>query len=103
VQGATNRVVMDAMNRLSELEDWLYQPNMQIHDDLTWCFDTEREFETCTPRILDIMLDGSAFPWFCVPISVEVECGPNWGETQPIGTYYSHKRLGWPIRAKEFM
>ena len=103
VQGATNRIMMDAMNRLSETENWLLQPIMQIHDDLVFSFDSEREFEDSAPIILDFMLDGSAFDWFCVPLSVEIKVGPTWADMVEIGNFSSDKRIGWPKRAKEFM
>lgn len=103
IQGATNRVVMDAMNRLSKMGDRRLQANLQLHDDLSFIFDTENDFEECAPIILDTMLDGSAFPWICVPLSVEIEFGPTWADTEPLGTYNSFERLGWPIREQEFM
>ena len=102
VQGATNRIVMSGMNRLSALGDISLQANFQIHDDLSFCFTSEREFEDNIPIILDTMLDGREFDWFCVPLVIEAKSGPNWSDTQKIGVYSSVDRLGWPHRSKEF-
>jgi len=102
VQGATNRIVMLGMNRLSEKEDNLLQANMQIHDDLTFCFNDVNDYEDSVPRILDTMLDGREFDWFCVPLVVDLKDGRNWAEMKKIGTFSSVERLGWPQRAKEF-
>lgn len=102
VQGATNRVVMHAMNRLSETSDWLLQANIQIHDDLKFHFDSERDYEDAVPRIVETMLDGSDFDWLCVPLVVEIKDGPNWEDMREVGTYSSHRMIGWPTRAREF-
>jgi uracil-DNA glycosylase family 4 len=102
VQGATNRIVMLGMNRLSETGNPLLQANMQIHDDLTFCFNRERDFEDSMPQILDIMLDAQEFPWFAVPLVAEVKRGTNWAEMTKVGTYSSVERLGWPTRSSEF-
>jgi uracil-DNA glycosylase family 4 len=103
VQGATNRIVMLGMNRLSETGDPLLQANMQIHDDLTFCFNSHRTYEDSMPRILDIMLDGREFDWFAVPLIAEVKTGSNWAEMTKVGNFSSVERLGWPQRAKEFV
>ena len=102
IQGATNRVVMLAMNKLSELEQVLYQANLQLHDDLTFVFRSMREFEDAAPRIVDTMLDAHEFDWICTPLTVDVKVGPNWADQKKVGTFSSHKRLNWPIRAAEF-
>ncbi len=102
VQGATNRIAMEAMNRLSETGDPLLQPNLQIHDDLLYYFNSENEYEDAVPRIIDIMVDGSAFDWFCVPLVVGMKDGPTWADMKEVGVFSSHKQIGWPIRPKEF-
>ncbi len=103
IQGATNRVVMYSMNRLSEIGLWPLQANMQIHDDLTFCFQSEREYEDSAPRIIDLMLDVREFDWICVPLSIELKDGPTWADLKKVEDFFSHKRLGWPMRAGEFM
>jgi uracil-DNA glycosylase family 4 len=103
VQGATNRIVMLGMNRLSETGDPLLQANMQIHDDLTFCFNSHRAYEDSMPRILDIMLDGREFDWFAVPLIAEVKTGSNWAEMTKAGNFSSVERLGWPQRSPEFV
>lgn len=104
VQNGTNRIVMNGMNRLSAAKNPVLQPNIQIHDDLTYFFNSERELEDNFDTILDTMLDGSVFDWVCVPLAIEVKVGPNWADAKDTGIVYnSAERLGWPIRAKEFM
>lgn len=103
VQNGTNRIVMNGMNRLSESKDPTLQANIQIHDDLTYFFNSERELEDNFDNIVDTMLDGSVFDWICVPLAIEVKVGPNWADAKDTGTvYYSHDRLKWPLRAPEF-
>lgn len=102
VQGATNRIVMHAMNRLSQTGDPLLQANMQIHDDLLYFFNSERDYEDSVPRIVKVMLDGRHFDWFCVPLIVELKDGPNWQDMKPVGDFASHQMIGWPHRAREF-
>ncbi len=103
VQSATNRLVMHAMNRLSEMENLLTQANLQIHDDLMFYFNSEQDYEDVVPRIVEVMVDGSYFDWFCVPLVVEMKDGPTWADLKEVGVFSSHKQLGWPIRSKEFV
>jgi DNA polymerase-1 len=105
IQGATQRIVMNSMNALSKLsvEDWSLQPNLQIHDELLYFFEDERQFEDVAPRIIQAMLDQSKFDWIVVPISIELKMSyTDWSEMEKIDTFFSHKELGWPRRSKEF-
>jgi len=102
IQGCTNRIIMMAMNKLSELKDPIYQPNLQIHDDLTYIFESEKQFEDSASTIIDTMLGPKEFDWICIPLTVECKVGDNWADQDDVGTFYSTKRLGWPIRSMEF-
>ncbi|MDE2426269.1 MAG: hypothetical protein KGO96_10235 [Elusimicrobia bacterium] len=102
VQGATNRIVMHGMNRLSETRLEVLQPNMQVHDDLTYCFNSEHDYEDNIERIVDTMLDCREFDWICVPLVVELKEGPTWADQEKVGTFSSVRRLKWPVMAKEF-
>jgi len=91
-QGTASDIVVDAMNRLSELAEetgqpW-FQPNLNIHDDLTFEV-PERELERATSTIVEAMVSGD-YPWFNdIPIEVEVSVGRNWYELDPIGKFSS--------------
>jgi uracil-DNA glycosylase family 4 len=79
IQSLETVFVMGGMNRLSKLahqrRDWNLQPNIQIHDDLTFLMDADKVHKYI-PTIIDEMLK---IPWdFCnVPITIEVSIGPN--------------------------
>jgi DNA polymerase I-like protein with 3'-5' exonuclease and polymerase domains len=78
------------------------QPNLNVHDDLSYWFESEHQFEDNIETIIEHMLDVR-FPWLCVPLNVELKTGPNWAEVHEIGAYTSDKWLGWPKRAAEFV
>jgi DNA polymerase-1 len=80
---------MDAMARLSELNDWDLQPELNIHDDLTWLRVPEKKMDDIAERILDVMLKVT-FPWINVPITVEMSTGDNWMELEEVGTFASN-------------
>jgi DNA polymerase-1 len=101
IQGSAADIVMDAMNRLSEKEEPVLQPRLNIHDDLTFWFKDENELCDHIDTIIDEMLDVR-FPWICVPLTIDLSVGPNWCDMQKIETYSSDKRLGWPTRSVEF-
>ncbi len=79
IQSLETVFVLDGMNRLSKLahdrNDWNLQPNIQIHDDLTFVMDADKVHKYL-PTIIPEMLK---IPWdFCnVPITIEVSIGPN--------------------------
>lgn len=101
IQGSAADIVMDAMNRLSEKDIAPLQPKLNIHDDLTFWFASEKELCDYIDTIIDEMLNVR-FPWLCVPLTVDLSVGPNWYDMQKIDTYSSDKRLGYPIRSPEF-
>jgi DNA polymerase-1 len=97
IQGTASDIVVDGMNRLSELEDWEYQANLNIHDSLTFILD-EDELEERTEVIVREML-GCRFPFINVPLTVEVSIGTeNWQHMQELGTFSSDEWLDWPKR-----
>jgi uracil-DNA glycosylase family 4 len=83
VQGTAAEIVMDAMCRLSETGDWELQPEINVHDDLTWLRVPEKGWEDHCSRVLDILLDVP-FDWVNVPITVEIAEGPNWEQLRPV-------------------
>lgn len=103
IQSTTQRIIMNGANNLSKTENWLLQPNMQLHDELLYFFDTERDFEDSVDTIIDTMLDQSAFDWICVPIIIEMKMSrTDWSEMKDVAVYRSNERLKWPIRPREF-
>lgn len=91
VQGTASDIVIDSMNRLSEEAErsnrWQYQPVLNVHDDLSFCLPDEtleEDLEFCIKQMV-----GCKFDFINVPLTVEVELGPNWHELEPVGTFSS--------------
>jgi DNA polymerase-1 len=77
VQGTAAEIVMDAMCRLSETGDPELQPEINIHDDLTFVRVDERRADVVAEKVIKIMLDVP-FKFINVPITVELSEGLNW-------------------------
>lgn len=78
VQGTAAELVLDAMCRLSETGDPELQPELNIHDDLSFLRVREDRVDEVAAKVLDHMLD-IPFEWArTVPITVEMACGKNW-------------------------
>lgn len=78
IQSLEGVIVMDGMNRLSEYADkWgdEYQPNIQIHDDLTFFLNAD-ELDDYADKIITEMLKVP-FKFVNVPITVELSIGPD--------------------------
>lgn len=88
VQGTAGAIVNDALSRLSETADPELQPEIQIHDDLTFVRVPEKRVDQVTEKVLDIMLKPQ-FPWINVPLTVEGSIGRNWLEMEEFGTFSS--------------
>jgi DNA polymerase-1 len=98
VQGTASDIVVDAMNRLSELgqriqnfddddrEISCYQPIMNIHDDLTF-YIPEAEAEDYFTNIIRTMVEVPFKFVGDIPIEVEAAVGPNWFDMEDIGTF----------------
>lgn len=88
IQGFTAELVLEGMCRLSESGDPLLQPNIQIHDDITWCDVPEDKVDHVAEKAIDILLNP---PFECinVPLSLEMSVGPNWLNMSEVGTFYS--------------
>lgn len=78
IQGTAAEIVMDAMSRLSETGNAELQPELNIHDDLTYLrIPIKRADELCE-QIVDKMIHVP-FGWAkIVPITVEMSVGTNW-------------------------
>lgn len=89
VQGTAAEIVMDGMCRLSETGDPEQQPEINIHDDLTYVRVPTKRIDEVAEKIISGML-AVPFPWVNVPISVEMSVGENWLEMEEFGTFYSN-------------
>jgi DNA polymerase I-like protein with 3'-5' exonuclease and polymerase domains len=96
IQADEAAVVFDAFNRLSELEDPVYQPVMEIHDDLTFILPLNR-FEEHAEVIVDEMLRVT-YHWINVPLVVEVSKGQVWYEMEKVGEFRSDQWWNTPER-----
>lgn len=82
-------IVMDAMIRLSEMEDPRYQPILEVHDDLTFCW-PKNEVDARAEIVLSTMVN-CPFEWAkIVPLEVEMSYGPDWIDQKPMGSYLSN-------------
>lgn len=86
VQGTAAEIVLDAMCRLSETGDPALQPEINIHDDLTYLRVSEATMDEHVEKVLDIMLDVP-FEWVNVPITVELSAGYDWMSLEEIAKF----------------
>jgi uracil-DNA glycosylase family 4 len=88
VQGTAAKIVMDGMCRLSELGDPELQPEINIHDDLTFLRVPAKRFDDIAEKVINEMLDVP-YDFVNVPITVDASMGPDWLELEEIGTFSS--------------
>lgn len=88
VQGGAAEIVMDGMSRLSETGDSELQPEINIHDDLTYMRVRESRVDEVVEKIVTHMLDVP-FDFVNVPITIEVSVGKNWMNMEEIGAFSS--------------
>ena len=93
IQSDESIIVLDAMARLSELEDPRYQPAIEIHDDLTF-FWPKKEVEKRLEVVIKEMITVP-FEWAnIVPIEVEASWGKDWINQTKIGSFANNKWNG---------
>lgn len=93
IQADETIIAMDAMIRLSEMEDPRYQASIFVHDDLTF-FWPKNEVEKRAEVVIDVMVN-CPFKWAqIVPIGVEMSVGPNWIDLEEVGKFSSDKWNG---------
>jgi len=93
IQADESIIVMDAMNRLSELEDDDFQANLMVHDDLTFIWHKDKVDELAE-TVITMMLDVP-FKWArIVPIGVEMSIGRDWYKQETVGEFFSDKWSG---------
>ena len=88
IQGDEACIVLDAMSRLSEMEDPRYQPMLEVHDDLTFLV-TKSDVDAVSEIIINTMVN-CPFEWAqVVPIEVEMSVGENWLDKKETGSFIS--------------
>lgn len=93
IQADEAKIVLDAMVRMSKLQEDLLQPIMEIHDDLTFVW-PKKQVDALTERVLPIML-APPFAWARVtPIVVERAIGADWASLKDAGVFSSHRYDG---------
>jgi len=98
IQADESLIVCDAMARLSELGPEEYQANMEIHDDLTFIWPTEKVDEYSEVVIREML--RIEYDWINVPLVVDRSIGDDWAfkegagrfETKRDGSYYEIKK-----------
>lgn len=90
VQGTAAEIVLDAMSRLSETGDPELQPEINIHDDLTFLRVPLERSQDIAENVIGGML-AVPFKWVNVPITVEMSMGKNWCDLEEIETFSSDK------------
>lgn len=89
IQGLAADIVLDGMNALSELDDWYFQPILNVHDDLTSIFPVEN-FDWYVEKKIDTLLTKT-YPFLNVPLQVELSLGENLCDMVDGGKFSSNK------------
>jgi DNA polymerase I-like protein with 3'-5' exonuclease and polymerase domains len=88
IQADESVIVMDAMCRLSEMQDPRFQACLMVHDDLTFLW-RKKEVERNAEVVISAMLKTS-YDWAkIVPLGVEMQVGANWADQEAVGEYFS--------------
>lgn len=86
IQSDESIIVMDAMCRLSELEDPRYQAMLMVHDDLTFCWpknEIEKRAEIVVKELITLPFEWTKI----VPIEVEMSVGEDWVHMEEVGKF----------------
>lgn len=89
IQSDESIIVCDAMARLSETGDERLQPNMEIHDDLTFMWEVSK-IDELAERTAKIMTQPT-FSWVNVPLVVEMSIGDDWNSLEEVAKFSSAK------------
>jgi len=86
IQSDESLIVLNAMSELNERDPDLYQPMMEIHDDLTFLWPKD-EVDKRAEVVISEMVKPH-FDWINpVPLVVEMKIGDNWFETEEVGSF----------------
>jgi DNA polymerase-1 len=93
IQADETIIVLTAMTRLSELDYTLYQPMMEIHDDLTFHWPA-REVDKRAEVVITEMVKPR-FDWIDpVPLLIEMAVGDDWANQKEVGKFENIGRTG---------
>lgn len=93
IQGDEAIIVLDALSRLSKMEDPRYQPMLEVHDDLTFLWpksEIEKRLEVVIQTMINVPFDWANV----VPIEVEASWGDDWINMSGIGKFSNNKWNG---------
>ncbi len=96
IQGTAAKIVLDAMNRISERacnkEDWWLHPVLNVHDDLTFAVPKKRvdEYLDLTARYMC----RKTFDFINVPLLIEQSVGANWFSLKEVRKVSSETKEG---------
>jgi uracil-DNA glycosylase family 4 len=92
IQGTACEIVMDGMNRISELDVWEGHPLLQIHDDLLFHLPEKDVEEFAQPIIAEMI--RPTFDFINVPLMAEMSIGKNWCDMNEIAKFSSAEWYG---------
>lgn len=93
IQSDESVIVLDALIRLTDLDEDRFIPSFEIHDDLTFIW-PKKEVDRNAETVISVML-SSSFEWVhIVPMSVEMSVGTNWANIKNVGEYFSDEWNG---------
>lgn len=88
IQSDESVIVLDALIRLTDLDEDRFIPTFEIHDDLTFVW-PKKQVDRNAETVISVML-SSSYEWVhVVPMSVEMSIGTNWANVENVGEYYS--------------
>lgn len=93
IQSDEALIVLDALIRLTDLQEECFYPNIEIHDDLTFIWpkvDVEKNAEVVIGMMLDVPFEWAKI----VPMGVEMSIGDDWADLEPVGEWYSDEWFG---------
>jgi len=93
IQSDESIIVMDAMARLSEMEDPRYQAMLMVHDDLTFLWpkaEIEKRAEVVIKELITLPFEWTRI----VPIEVEMSVGEDWINMAEIGKFANNSWNG---------
>jgi uracil-DNA glycosylase len=88
IQADESKIVCDAWYRLSRYDEPRFQPNLMIHDDLTFVW-PKREIEKNAEVVIREMI-STRYEWAkVVPLAVEMSVGEDWCTLEKVGEFSS--------------
>lgn len=98
IQMGAAGIILDGMNRVSELDIWEMQPIIQVHDDLIWHVPEELA-EDITLQAAYELTRVDVFDFVNVPLVVEGTFGRNWCDMEKMGDFSSVQMHGHRMAA----